>query len=466
LLHPLPTSFGQQNNQRMRYLTGAKLIPLLLALWNCGGGGDGGTAPPPPPAPVATVTISLPDSALRPGQNITPSVLLRDANGNTLANRIIVWRSTDSAVVDLSPSGGFSALQEGLVILYAQSEGKTSEVTVRVMEPFVALAQSRGHTCALQANGAAWCWGWNSEGEVGDNTATIRLTPRRVAGTHHFTRLSLADGFTCALDDQMALWCWGSNAGGNFGNNSTTPSKIPVEISSGLTWADVRTGNSFFTCGVTTSNAGHCWGINGGQLGNGGTATSLVPTPVAGSIVFSAMSPGFSFACGLDVGGTAYCWGSNSAGQLGNGSIQGDALEPDTVVGGLTFTQLASGGSHSCGLEGSGALHCWGYHLSGQLGIGLGPTCGIGANAFPCSTTPMPVAGTFTSVSAGPSHTCALTPLGVVYCWGDNSRGQRGNSCGISVDSVAYCWGANDHGQLGDGSILDRAVPTKVAGQP
>src|SRR2546428_13988235 len=68
-------------------------------------------------------------------------------------------------------------------------------------------------------------------------------------------------------------------------------------------------------------SAAYCWGGNGsGKLGDGSTASSTVPVAVTGGLTFSAVATGWDHTCGLTVSGAAYCWGRNDDGELGNGS--------------------------------------------------------------------------------------------------------------------------------------------------
>ncbi len=66
--------------------------------------------------------------------------------------------------------------------------------------------------------------------------------------------------------------------------------------------------------------------------------------------------------------GATYCWGFNGSGQLGDGTTT-QRLTPTQVNGGLTFTTLAAGSTHTCGVTGAGVALCWGRNSSGQLGI-------------------------------------------------------------------------------------------------
>ncbi|HPF30890.1 MAG TPA: chromosome condensation regulator RCC1, partial [Candidatus Saccharibacteria bacterium] len=124
----------------------------------------------------------------------------------------------------------------------------------------------------------------------------------------------------------------------------------------------------------------YCWGSNSdGQLGNNSTTDSLVPvavttagTPMTGKTI-QAISAGYHHTCALDTAGAVYCWGYNNYGQLGNNSST-DSLVPVAVttvgtdMSGKTIQAISVGDSHTCALDTAGAVYCWGYNGSGQLG--------------------------------------------------------------------------------------------------
>jgi len=92
---------------------------------------------------------------------------------------------------------------------------------------------------------------------------------------------------------------------------------------------------------------------------------------VAGGLSFTAIAAGVNHTCGLTSGGVAYCWGSNYLGQLGVADTSSRST-PTAVDGGLPFAALTAGWYHNCGLTATGATHCWGGGNQGQLGTGTG----------------------------------------------------------------------------------------------
>jgi alpha-tubulin suppressor-like RCC1 family protein len=105
-----------------------------------------------------------------------------------------------------------------------------------------------------------------------------------------------------------------------------------------------------------------------------------------------------------------------------------------TMPGGQTFTRLAAGEYHTCGITPAGAAYCWGRNSSGQLGNNSQTDANI-----PTAVS-MPTGVTFKAISLGELHSCAIagTPptagsgttssTGRVFCWGDNEYGQLGDS--------------------------------------
>jgi alpha-tubulin suppressor-like RCC1 family protein len=160
-------------------------------------------------------------------------------------------------------------------------------------------------------------------------------------------------------------------------------------VTGGLAFGTVSAGQDH-TCGVTRGPAAYCWGDN--QVGQLGAGTSTGPELCS-----------FGTAC---------------------------STQPVAVVRASNVAAISAGGRHTCALAPVGAAFCWGWNLDGQLGTGRRAPdfCDPGGGPTPCSPRPVPVVGrlTFAGVSAGFSHTCGVTPAGVAYCWGFNLSGQLG----------------------------------------
>src|SRR5207245_5107257 len=121
-----------------------------------------------------------------------------------------------------------------------------------------------------------------------------------------------------------AAYCWGDNGFGQLGDGTTTSQSSPVLVQAppGVSFAAV-TGGVAHTCGVTAAGIAYCWGRNlEGQLGDGTTMNRLTPVPVQApaGVSFAAVGAGDFHTCGVTATGAAYCWGANGSGQLGDGT--------------------------------------------------------------------------------------------------------------------------------------------------
>ncbi|HVH09182.1 MAG TPA: hypothetical protein VM736_05240, partial [Gemmatimonadales bacterium] len=222
-------------------------------------------------------------------------------------------------------------------------------------------------------NGDAYCWGSNGFGQLGRDTVTTTCVgyvlnsyrcsnwPILVSGALKFTLVTAGLEHSCGVATSGAAYCWGRNEAGELGNDSTAAvcgpsappnpcSYVPLLVQGGLTFKSVKAGESF-TCGVATSGDGYCWGANTtGGLGTGGTASSRLPVKVAGGLAFADIQAGGGGACGLTTSGSVYCWG---------GSVFGRS--PTLVRPDLQFAALAVGGTAGCELTTANDLSCFGY---------------------------------------------------------------------------------------------------------
>lgn len=201
------------------------------------------------------------------------------------------------------------------------------------------------------------------------------------------------------------------------------------------TWSTLSVGWEH-ACAIQTGGGTRCWGRGDfGQIGDGGTAaTRTSPTAVQGAPAFLQLSAGIHHTCGRVASGAVQCWGRNDFGQLGDSSFS-MRTAPVATGGARTYVVLGEGANrnHTCGVTTLQRVQCWGLDLHGQLGDGSTNN----------SSVPLEVPGghDFTQVAPGFRHTCALTAAG-----------------------AAYCWGSNAEGQLGDGTLDPRPAPTAVAG--
>ena len=356
--------------------------------------------------------------------------------------------------------------------------------------PKIVSVAAGAHTCAISDAGAAYCWGYDANGPFGNGTASS-TTPAPVISTGGLVFRSLSvsklQDVTCGLTTTGAAFCWGDNATGQIGDGTKTVRLTPTAVGGGLAFKSIAVGSAH-VCAVAVSGDAYCWGTSfNGAFGDGFHGTRLTPTRTASGLTFESVIAGGEFTCGLTKDGAAYCWGLNVTGQLGNGDVSVSFSDtPLRVASAVPFTSLAAGNQTVCGLAADGKAFCWGDGFFGEVGDGAAGTEGGQTR----HDTPTAVAGglTFQSVSSGFNTTCGVSTTAATYCWGSNfgaigdgTEDQRakptavtgglsfqtvaagsGFTCGVTTGNTLYCWGNNENGQLGDGTTARHTTPVEV----
>ena len=312
---------------------------------------------------------------------------------------------------------------------------------------WVSIAAGRAHTCGLRDR-AVWCWGDNSQGQLGlpVSAMTSMSAPMgmgmnrggngsryRAQNIYNVGQIECGGDNCCALQFDGALFCWGANSEGNVGIGSTSSTVFsPKQVMPGTTFLSVSVGAAH-SCAVRreddasfgASGALLCWGRNSsGQLGQG-TAAGFQASPVQVGVVrtWTSVAAGTKHTCGLVRGGTLHCWGDNADGQLGVARVGPDGTPmiyhmPNPVDSNTDWARVAAGAYHSCGIKRSGELRCWGRGSSGQLGSGV-------VELLETPKVVSPPNG-WLELALGERHSCGLDSDRKLYCWGDNMQGQLG----------------------------------------
>ncbi|MCB9592364.1 MAG: hypothetical protein H6719_06505 [Sandaracinaceae bacterium] len=348
--------------------------------------------------------------------------------------------SADGAVGDDAGSpddGGAPAVDAG-------DAGSTGAEVTGAVE----VVSGARHACARLEGGEVLCWGSNTGGQLGDGTRIARLVAAPVDALDGAAGVLAVGAFhTCAQTDR--LFCWGHDVYGQLGIGGTVGAALP-ELARGLGARAVSrvAGGADHTCALDELGRAYCAGRNAsGQLGTGTRSDDTRFARAAGDVEgLVDVGCGDAHSCALDPSGAVLCWGANERGQLGLGDSF-DRLEP-TPIPELVATDLAVGARHTCAALPDGTVACWGWGARARLG------------GLPSSLTPvvLPDLADVVEVDAGEAHTCARHADGTVSCWGENRLGALGVGSDEPATSPLPVLGLADVAALGAGSGFTCAV--------
>ena len=391
--------------------------------------------------------------------------VVRDIRGNVVPNAQIVWSIQGEPIATIDPSGTVSVKRNGKAKVIAESAyldgtriADTIPLVVRQVVTGLAVVPGRlgmyvGDTAEMSVvayDGLRWpvadavvTWRSSAPGVLsitpaggatglaaGSSTATATVptfagnatlsttVEVNVAGAGTYVQVRSGGALTCGLVRGGDVFCWGERGGTMLSDGTRLSGDVPTRVSTEEKFVAIDVGY-FHACGLTATGSAFCWGGNlFGQLGNGdgGTEGSRRDTPqrVAGGMTFTRIAAGVTHSCGVTVGGDAFCWGSNDYGELGSGSPMSGRYnkQPTPVEGGVKFAEITAGNRHSCGLTSQGAAYCWGSDAGRKLGT---PEPWYQGLAVP---TRAATGYVFSAIYAVGDHTCAQTAQNLVYCWG------------------------------------------------
>lgn len=221
---------------------------------------------------------------------------------------------------------------------------------------FVASAGTQG--CAIASN-SLWCWGGIAPTGLFAPGDWAR-SPHRISGDwetedHYFTNISLSPLHGCVVRSErfgassFGVWCWGQNQNGQLGIGNDEASSAPVRV----VW-DWRESSGTVIGLATGAEMSIEWTDAGPVLAYGAAHTCAV----VGDVVIDGTGRG-----------AVDCWGNNDKGQLGDGT-QVSSPVPVRVVGlPDKISRIEAGGAHTCALDITGGVWCWGDNAFGQLGV-------------------------------------------------------------------------------------------------
>jgi alpha-tubulin suppressor-like RCC1 family protein len=256
---------------------------------------------------------------------------------------------------------------------------RSKPASVALAHGAIEVAAGYEFSCAILSDHSLWCWGENDEGQLGQNDvyrAPNSPIPLQTGSATSWMHVAGGQGHACGIQSPGVLWCWGRNTDGELGIGPGQPIQLraPTQVGSDQDWATLDLGQGS-TCAIKTGGTLWCWGDDGSnELGfppspDAGSLDVPAPTQVGVDANWAQVSIDTFHACAVKTDGTLWCWGRNQEGQLGLGDNASRSV-PTQVGSESDWALVSVGRFHTCAQKTDHTVYCTGADNSGSLGVG------------------------------------------------------------------------------------------------
>ena len=315
-------------------LSAAALLALLLAL----------------PAPALAYDGATPDQPNRLSAGLSHTAYV-DEHGT-----LWTWGSNQE--------GQLGAETQETGVDREGNQVAVSGTSLAVLEDVRSVAAGGDFTVALKTDGTLWAWGGNDYGQLGNGTVVSAAQPVQVLD--QVTAVSAGDYHVAAIRADGTLWTWGDNLYGQLGDGTLNSVSAPQQVLDNVT---AVSAGANATAAVRSDGTLWTWGDNlYGQLGDGTRDSVSAPHQVLADVRFAVM--GDYHAAAILSDGTLWTWGRNDAMQLGLTEAGAQVWEPGQVVEPVPAQAVSAGTDQTVCLLTDGEVQAWGSPAMGQLGSG------------------------------------------------------------------------------------------------
>lgn len=246
------------------------------------------------------------------------------------------------------------------------TENRATPAAVEGGLRFSRISAGGTHTCGVDLGGTLYCWGGNWHGQAGvgrdDGRVPIVTSPVRVASRDQFQAVATGGIHTCGLDVDGLAHCWGDGRGGVLGTGQEEPEDVfsPRPVAGGTRYRGLSAGLDL-TCAISVDDRLHCWGRDPSR-----SPGIVTPGPrevaLPGSEPIRRLSVGPGYVCIVSAQRMLVGLGTSTEGGCTAPPAGSDRPVLEVSAGGNAF------GQHTCALLDGGRVQCWGNDSRDQLG--------------------------------------------------------------------------------------------------